>query len=96
MAPYIADAIANKDNISATNFSLSNTYIEPYKTTYPTYNAGSYDMLVNKTYYLDSTYVPGSITDLSIQVASEGLQLESVAADALKQLCDAGTSTITL
>lgn len=90
LAPYIADAIANKDNISATNFSLSNTYIEPYKTTYPTYNAGSYDMLVNKTYYLDSTYVPGSITDLSIQVASEGLQLESVAADALKQLCDAG------
>lgn len=90
LAPYIADAIANKDNISAEKFSLSNSYREPYKTTYPTYNAGSYDMLVNKTYYLDSSYVPGSITDLTIQYASSGLQLESSAAEALKQLCDAG------
>lgn len=88
LTPYIEDAVANKDNISATNFSLTNSYAVPYNTTLPTFNEGSYDMLINKTYYLNQGYTPGQLTDLSIQIASTGLQLDLSAADALKQLCD--------
>lgn len=90
LQPYIDDCIANADKNSQTHFSLTNSYRVPYGTTLPVNNPGSYDMLVNKTYYLDSSYVPSQVTDLSIRYAASGLQLESSAAEALKELCEAG------
>lgn len=86
--PYLDDAIANSGTNSATNFALSNSYRENYATTLPVINPGSYDMLVNKTYYLDSSFVPGQLQDLSIRYASEGLQLDAPAAEALKLFCE--------
>lgn len=86
--PYIEDAVSHSATNSSTKFELTNTYKIPYVTTKPVINQGSYDMLVNKTYYLDGSFVPPQLQDLSIQYASTGLQLDAPAAEGLKQLCE--------
>ncbi|MEG0077694.1 M15 family metallopeptidase [Anaerorhabdus sp.] len=86
--PYIDDAVAHSATNSFSKFELSNSYKVPYETTKPVVNQGSYDMLVNKTYYLDGSFAPPQLQDLSIQYASTGLQLDAPAAEGLKALCE--------
>ncbi|MBR3128410.1 MAG: M15 family metallopeptidase, partial [Solobacterium sp.] len=61
-----------------------------YENTLPVDDANNVNMLVNKTYYLDGSYVPPQLTDLSIQYAATDRQLAQVAADGLADWCNAG------
>lgn len=87
---YIKDCQDHADTNSQNSFSLTKSYYTHYGTTLPVEDTGAVNMLVNKTYYLPETYEPPGLTDLSIQYASEGRQLASVAADALYTWADAG------
>lgn len=89
---YLDDALAHQATNSSSNFTLTNTYIEPYAQTYPVFNEGNYDMLVNKQYYLNSGFAPASLPELSTRYASSGITLDAGAADALKELCENGRS----
>ncbi len=90
LQPYIDDALANSDKNSTTHFELTNSYVDLYETTSEVDNLGKYDMLVNKTYYLPSTYEPAVLNELSIRYASDGITLDAGAAEGLEALCEGG------
>ncbi len=87
---YIDDCISHRDVNSSSHFELSGSYYTYYGDTKPVEDTSSISMLVNKTYYLDASYTPSDITELSNYYAATGRQLAGVAADALKEWCDAG------
>ncbi len=89
---YIEDATSHRDVNNESHFELTNSYYTPYENTKSVPDVNNPNMLVNKTYYLDSTYTPYQIAPLSVQYASNGLQLASEAASALKAWCDKAIS----
>ncbi len=86
---YIEDCINHRDENSETNFVLSGTYFTPYENTIAVPHIGT-EMLVNKTYHLDETYIPNVLTDLSTWYASSDQRLAQVAAKALEDMCNDG------
>lgn len=87
---YIDDCVSHRDVNSQDHFELSGSYYTYYGNTLPVEDSSNVDMLVNKTYYLDSTYTPKDVTDLSSYYAATGRQLAGTAAEALKDWCNAG------
>ena len=92
LQPYIEDCIANKETNSEHYFVLNNSYYTHYENATPVSNPDGIDMLVNKTYHLDQNFTPYQITPLSVQYASEGLQLSSEAASSLADWCNKAIS----
>lgn len=90
--PYIDDCKANKDTNSEDWFVLTNNYYTHYQDAKLATDPTNTNLLVNKTYYVDSTFEPLQIAPVSVQYASEGLQLSSEAASALAQWCDKAIS----
>lgn len=86
---YINDCKQHPDN-SLDSFVLSGNYYRYYGDTHPVDNPGSLNSLVNKTYYLDETFIPENLTDLSIQHAASNRQLASVAVEPFYDWCNAG------
>ena len=84
---YIDDCLAHPDN-SRSSFILSGNYQNPYEQTYPA--STSSDMLVNKHYYLDSSFVPPDLTPLSVQCGANGTQLSKEAAEAMEKWAAGG------
>lgn len=87
---YINDCTNHRETNSENNFVLDGNYYTFYENTLPVDDANNVNMLVNKTYYLDGSYVPPQLTDLSIQYAATDRQLAQVAADGLADWCNAG------
>ncbi len=87
---YISDCQANMSNNDETAFVLDGTYYTPYENARPVDDASSVAMLVNKTYYLDDTYVPQNLTALSNLYAAPDRELAGVAAEALAEWANAG------
>ncbi len=85
---YLQDAQKNSESNSSAALSLTNTYRAPYEVVAPVKNEGNINMLVNKTFYLSSSYVPSKLENLSLRYASSDLQLDAEAADALEELCE--------
>lgn len=85
---YIDDCLNHPEN-NRTTFVLSNSYRRPYEQTYAA-NPSDSSMLVNKTWYLDGSYVPPNLTDLSVQCGSAGARLSKEAADAMEEWAAAG------
>ena len=86
---YIDDVISHRDTNSRTNFVLSGTYYTPYGNTKAA-DSSSVTMLVSKTYYLDQSYSPAGLTELSSYYAASGQQLAAEAASAMQAWGDAG------
>ncbi len=89
---YIDDCLNHRDTNSATHFELTGDYYSEYNNSKPVDDPTNINMLVNKTYYLDSSYVPENITELSNYYGASGRTLAKVAADALASWCDGGRS----
>ena len=87
---YIKDCQEHADVNNEEHFELSGSYYTFYKDVYPVDDPGNVNMLVNKTYYLDASYEPPNLTDLSIQYAARDRQLAGVAAEALAEWGAAG------
>ncbi|MBQ1319810.1 MAG: M15 family metallopeptidase [Solobacterium sp.] len=87
---YINDCTSHRETNSQDHFVLDGNYYTFYENTLPVDDVSSVDMLVNKTYYLDGSYLPPQLTDLSIQYAATDRQLAQTAADALADWCNAG------
>jgi len=85
---YIEDCHNHPEN-NRSAFVLSGSYYTPYKNTAPA-DSTSVDMLVNKTYYLDSSYVPSQLTDLSNKAGAPGTQLGKEAAEAMEAWATGG------
>lgn len=85
---YIDDCLDHPEN-SRDSFILHQTYRKPYEYTYPA-DSSRVDMLVNKTYYLDSNFVPNDLTPLSVHSGASGTQLSKEAADAMEEWASAG------
>ncbi len=86
---YIDDCKNHRDVNSETHFEVSGSYYEPYLDVYPVTDL-TVSMLVNKTYYLSASYLPDSLSEMSVQYASSGQYLETTAYEAFQQWCDAG------
>ncbi len=89
---YIDDCLNHRDVNSTTHFELSGDYYTEYGNTIPVEDTTNVNMLVNKTYYLDSSYTPENVTELSSYYGASGRSLAKVAADALASWCDGGRS----
>jgi LAS superfamily LD-carboxypeptidase LdcB len=87
---YIDDCVSHRDTNSQDHFELSGTYYTYYENTQPVSDPGGLDMLVNKTWYLDSSYAPPEVTDIDARYAAAGRQLASAAADAFVTWSKAG------
>lgn len=87
---YIADAQAHMSDNDADHFELDGTYYTPYENTRAVDDPSSLSMLVNKTYYLDESYVPDNLTGLSNLYAAPDRELAGVAAEALAEWCNGG------
>lgn len=85
---YIDDCLNHPEN-DRTTFVLSNSYRKPYEITYAA-DPSKTSMLVNKTWYLDESYVPANLTDLSMQCGAAGTRLAKEAADAMEEWAAAG------
>ena len=79
---YIEDCKEHPEN-NRSAFTLGRSYFTPYKNTAPA-DPSTVEMLVNKTYYLDKSYVPPELTDLSNKAGAPGTQLSKEAADAME------------
>ena len=90
--PYIDDCLSHRDTNSTSHFELTGDYYTEYGKPLPVDDPTNINMLVNKSYYLDSSYVPENITELSNYYGASGRSLAKVAADALAKWCDAGRS----
>ncbi|MBR2990003.1 MAG: D-alanyl-D-alanine carboxypeptidase family protein [Solobacterium sp.] len=88
--PYIDDCKAHADVNSPSSFTLSGNYYTTYGSVRPTIDPDSPTAIVNKTYYLDSSFEPKNLTELSIYYAATGRTLSRTGADALAEWCDAG------
>lgn len=89
---YIDDCLNNRDKNSTSHFELTGDYYNEYGNPLPVDDPTNINMLVNKTYYLDSSYVPENVTELSSYYGASGRSLAKVAADALASWCDGGRS----
>ena len=78
---YIDDCLNHPEN-SRSSFELSGSYSKPYEQTYPAVTTT--DMLVNKHFYLENSYLPKGLTDLSMQCGAPGTQLAKEAAEAME------------
>lgn len=87
---YIDDCLNHRDTNSKTHFQLSGEYFKPYAQPLPVDDPTNINMLVNKTYYLESNFKPKNLTDLSTYYSAEDNQLSSEAANALAEWGDAG------
>ncbi len=87
---YIDDVVSHRDINSEYHFEVTGTYYTPYKETLPVPDSTDITMLVNKTYYLDDSYEPENLSDLSVYYSAPGQQLAKVAADALETWATAG------
>lgn len=87
---YIDDCLANRESNSKDRFVLTNNYYTHYQNTIAVPNPGSLDMLVNKTYYLDSSFRPENLETLSRVYAADDKQLTREAARAFEEFADAG------
>ena len=87
---YIKDCLDHRDTNSETHFELTNDYYMEYENTIAVDDPTSSAMLVNKTYYLSSDYVPTNITELSVVYAAANVSLAQEAADAFIAWVDAG------
>lgn len=87
---YIDDCLANREKNSKNHFELTNNYYTHYTNTIETPDADKTSMLVNKTYYLSSSYRPQNVVTLSRVYAAEGKELAGEAATAFEAFADAG------
>lgn len=87
---YISDCQEHESENSTSYFVLSGTYYTPYENTRLVEDSTNVNMLVNKTWYLDSSYIPANLTELDTRYASEGRSLAGVAAEALYAWSSAG------
>ena len=87
---YIIDCQNNMSINNSEEFHLDGTYFTPYSDTRPVDDSTNVNMLINKTYYLDASYVPEQLTELSNYYAAADRDLAGVAADALANWCNAG------
>ena len=85
---YILDVKDNRITNTVSSFTTTNDYTRYYEPTIAVADPNSIDKLVNKTYFLDQSYVPENLVELSTQYATEGRQLSQVAADALILMCN--------
>ena len=85
---YIDDCLAHPDN-SRSSFVLSHNYYTPYENTQAA-DSSRVDMLVNKTWHLDSSYEPRELTPLSVHCGATGTQLSKEAADAMEEWAAGG------
>ena len=85
--PYIDDCLANREKNSESHFELTNNYYTHYKDPVQVSDPTNINMLVNKTFTLTSDFTPNQIVPISVQYASDGLQLSSEAANALADWC---------
>ena len=86
---YIDDVCKHRDTNSSSHFVLDRSYYTPYKNALPV-PVRDQTMLVNKTYCLDSSYVPENLVTLSNWYATANRQLSQEAADALAAFGDGG------
>lgn len=91
LSAYIDDVKSNRINNSVDHFELSGNYIKYYDRTEPVKNPGSIEMLVNKHYFLEESFLPAELTQMSVKYASKGIQMSAVAYEAFKTMCDAMT-----
>lgn len=89
LSVYIADCESHRDTNNENRFILSNSYVKPYASVSEVTKNGI-DMLVNKSHHLSSEYVPEELTTLSSMYSAPEKQLAKIAAEAVKNLCDAG------
>lgn len=87
---YIDDCLAHPEN-SRSSFVLTHSYYTPYENTKAA-DPSRVDKLVNKTWYLDSSFVPEELTALSVHAGATGTQLSKEAADAMEEWAAGGKS----
>ena len=85
---YIDDCLAHPEN-SRSSFVLTHSYYTPYENTKPA-DPSRVDKLVNKTWYLDGSFVPENLTPLSVHAGASGTQLSKEAADAMEKWAAGG------
>lgn len=85
---YIEECVNHHNDNSLSSFTLDSTFLTPYKVTASAYNPQNTDVLVNSRYGLPESFVP-SLTDVSTQYASDGVQLTTEAAAAFEQMSQA-------
>ena len=85
---YIDDCLAHPEN-SRSSFVLTHSYYTPYENTKPA-DPSRVDKLVNKTWYLDGSFVPENLTPLSVHAGASGTQLSKEAADAMEEWAAGG------
>ncbi len=87
---YIEDCHNNQPVNNEEHFELDGEYYTMYGETRPVDDVTNVNMLINKTYYLDSSYVPENLTELSNYYAAPDRDLARIAADGLANWCNAG------
>lgn len=86
---YIEDCRSHPEN-SPSSFTLTKNYYTAYKNTVEADPAQGVKVLVNKTYCLNENFEPSNLSELSNYYAAAGVTLDEPAAEALKDMGDAG------
>jgi len=82
---YIEDCVSHRDTNSVDSFTLSEEYYKKYKITNHTEHEGEDLMIVNRNWYLSSTFVPDNLAELSSQYSVPDQKLAKQAAEAFTQ-----------
>ena len=85
---YIDDCIKNRDHNSPTSFTLDGNYKQLYRIVEEAKDVNSDYVLVNKNYYLNETYVPNNLEELSDRYAIYGMQLVKHVNDAAIEMIE--------
>lgn len=90
--PYIQDCKDHAEENNENNFNLSGNYYTFYQNGRQVEDVTSDTMLVNKSTYLDASYTPVNLTELSIRYAATDRYLAGSAAEALAVWGQAGAN----
>ena len=87
-AAYISDCITNRENNSDGSFILDGDYLNAYENVSESPDIGTSSVLVSKKFSLGE-YIPDQLTPLTVQYASDGVQLNYDAYTAFIAMVDA-------
>ena len=87
---YIMDCEAHRDTNNQTSFTLSNSYITPYRIVQEADISRGTAMLINKSLCLPEDYAPEELAELPVTYAAGNMSLTPEAASALRAFYAAG------
>ena len=85
---YITDCLNNRDHNSEDAFSLDYDYKVLFRITEEIEQPEKINSLINKQYYLNQSYVPNDLENISLQYAVEGQRLRKEAAENFNALAE--------